>query len=334
MSRSRRQRDTQVFSLSFLDAISCGFGAIVLLLVIVRTAEPTRIVEEGQGLEALRQELAMMLPELETRAERLEDELDKARAEAASLAERIAELAPRAEQRRQQRAAAELDARAAETEIARLERAQQELTEQMRRLLDQGVRVRDDRVGGIPVDSEYIIFIIDTSGSMTRFAWPTVQRKLEETLDIYPRVEGIQIMSDMGDHMFSRTAGEWIPDTPARRRIILDRLRNWEPFSNSSPVEGIVRAINTYAAPDKRISIYVYGDDFTGSSIQQVLDTVARVTPVGPDGEPRVRIHGVGFPVLFQQGPQPQQGGDRFGHLMRSLAAQTGGTFVALDRLR
>ena len=30
----RKQRDTEIFSLSFLDVICCGFGAIILLLVL------------------------------------------------------------------------------------------------------------------------------------------------------------------------------------------------------------------------------------------------------------------------------------------------------------
>jgi hypothetical protein len=38
------------------------------------------------------------------------------------------------------------------------------------------------------VDSEYIIFIIDTSGSMQQYNWDRVQQKLDETLDVYPQV--------------------------------------------------------------------------------------------------------------------------------------------------
>ena len=34
------RRSIQVFSLSFLDVISCGFGAIVLLLVLTLALEP------------------------------------------------------------------------------------------------------------------------------------------------------------------------------------------------------------------------------------------------------------------------------------------------------
>ena len=48
--------------------------------------------------------------------------------------------------------------------------AQQELTEEMRRLQERNYqRPRTDApVGGIPVDSEYVIFVIDTSGSMSQ----------------------------------------------------------------------------------------------------------------------------------------------------------------------
>jgi hypothetical protein len=48
----------------------------------------------------------------------------------------------------------------------------------------------DSVIGGVPVDSEYIIFIIDTSGSMQRFAWPLVRRKMSEILEIYPVCRG------------------------------------------------------------------------------------------------------------------------------------------------
>jgi len=71
-------------------------------------------------------------------------------------------------------------------------------------------------------------------------------------------------------------SGKWIPDTPARRKTILSRLRTWNVFSNSSPVEGIRRAIRIFAASDEKISIYVFGDEFTGKSIEEVLEGVER----------------------------------------------------------
>jgi hypothetical protein len=206
--------------------------------------------------------------------------------------------------------------------------AYQRLTAEMQRLLAQGYRrPPTDAVGGIPVDSEYIIFVIDTSGSMQENHWQRAQDTLREILDIYPKVKGIQIMDDEGAYMFGEYRGQWIPDTPARRKVILERFHDWESFSNSSPVEGIEAAIHTYWAQDKRISIYVFGDDFTGDSIQEVLDTVDRLNRNEDTGKRRVRIHAIGFPMPDRY---PQFGSQRFSALMRALCERNGGTFVGL----
>ena len=49
----KRRREFEVFSMSFLDAICCGFGAMILLLLVVRLAEPAKIEEEQRDLEGL-----------------------------------------------------------------------------------------------------------------------------------------------------------------------------------------------------------------------------------------------------------------------------------------
>jgi hypothetical protein len=216
----------------------------------------------------------------------------------------------------------------------RLSRARQELTAEMKRLLKQQPPRKTATVGGIPVDSEYIIFIIDTSGSMQRNAWPLVLKKLRETLDVYPKVKGIQVMNDMGTYMFSQYRGRWIPDTPGRRRAIISMLSTWRPFSNSSPVEGIDRAIRDFYATDKKISLYVFGDEFSGGAIQPVLDEVDRINKPARDGQPRVRIHAVGFPVVMEKTGQLGNTGQRFATLMRILCQRNGGTFVGLNSTR
>ena len=192
----------------------------------------------------------------------------------------------------------------------------------------------DSKIGGVPVDSEYVIFIIDTSGSMYNYAWPLVLQKVSETLAVYPRLKGIQVMNDMGNYMFSQYANAWIPDTDARRRAIIDRLRTWNVFSNSSPVEGITKAISTYYRPDRKISLYVFGDEFSGRSIQQVVDVVDRINRADRQGERLVRIHGVGFPVQFANPPRYQETGIKFSILMRTLCERNGGTFVGLNDFR
>jgi len=153
-------------------------------------------------------------------------------------------------------------------------------------------------------------------------------------LEIYPQVKGIQIMNDMGDYMFSNYRGKWIPDTPGRRDIIIKRLRRWNPFSNSSPVEGIQKAVRAFYDPKKKISLYVLGDEFTGRSIQNVVKTVDRLNKERANGERMVRIHAVGFPVQFSRPAHLQTTGIRFAALMRELTYRNGGTFVGLNDFR
>lgn len=333
--KRQRKRDVETIGLSFLDAIFCGFGAIVLLFVIVRGAEPRLIKTDAEALTAeqrvLEQESADLKAQAEvTRASLVAQQTDLARAEA--LVARYQDELTRIEG--QYRAAR--DTAAVQNRISeRLARAQQELTEEMRRLNAQAREAPADRlVGGIPVDSEYIVFIIDTSGSMQSLAWPLMLRKVEETLKLYPRVKGIQVMSDMGTYMFSQYDGKWIPDSPARRKAIIDRLRTWRPFSNSSPVEGIEKAIRVFASPDRKVSLYVFGDEFTGPSIDEVVESVDRLNRADASGKRRVRIHGVGFPTMFAPPANSSYTGVRFATLMRELAQRNGGTFLGLNSAR
>jgi hypothetical protein len=130
--------------------------------------------------------------------------------------------------------------------------------------------------------------------------------------------------------MFGEYRGKWIADSKERRKVILDRFRNWQSFSNSSPVEGIVAAIRTFWTPEHKISIYVFGDEFTGGSVQQVVDQVDRINRTGRDGGDRlVRIHAIGFPL---DPAAPQFTGVRFATLMRIICQRNGGTFVGLTR--
>ena len=48
----RQRRALQEASISFLDVISCGFGAIVLLLVIARVGDPAALEEAENKLRS------------------------------------------------------------------------------------------------------------------------------------------------------------------------------------------------------------------------------------------------------------------------------------------
>lgn len=330
MKRPRREID--VFSLSFLDCICCGFGAIILLLTLTRMTEPQaiehaqtelqgRIARLERELFEIRGQTTILNRELRGRREQLSDE----EVAVARLQGDLSHL------RGEWKASRELS-QVQDILSGRMLAAQQELTEEMKRLQAQQERRPRDQslVAGIPADSEYVVFVIDTSGSMQRFAWPALLKKMSQTLDAYPKVKGLQVMNDEGVYMFSTYAGKWIPDTPARRQAVIQRLASWNAFSNSSPVEGIEAAIRTLATGPQKVSIYVFGDEFTGPSIERVLTTVDYMNARG-GRERRVRIHAIGFPTLFGQGGSDENTTVRFAMLMRALCERNGGTFVGLN---
>ena len=324
----RQRREAEAFSMSFLDCICCGFGAVILLLVVTEYGDPVP--------------LAVSKEDLQKQVERNEKELFEIRGNALileqSLRERIAQL--KAEQDKLARLRGDLskiqgEYKASENEEDAMKKLAESLAsaraamiEETRKLQGEGRRqIYNQPVAGVPIDSEYVIFIVDTSGSMQSQNWRYAEEKLAEVLNIYPKLKGIQVMDDEGGYMFSEYRGKWIPDSPARRKAILERFRHWQAFSNSSPSEGIIAAVRSFWTKEHRISLYVFGDEFTGPSIQDVVDTVDRINRGNGTGERLVRIHSLGFPI---PGQYPQHTSMRYATLMRILSQRNGGVFVGL----
>jgi hypothetical protein len=213
--RRKRRSPFEGFNLSFLDVISCGFGAIVLLLVLTKIGEPQALETAREDLDALIAQLQEEIFEIRGETDVFTRQLVSREEQLSEEREMVARLRGDLSELRGEFAATDELSEVNEIIEGRLLAAQQTLTEEMKRLQSQAKRRQVDRtlVGGIPVDSEYVIFVIDTSGSMFTYAWPTVIQKMTQVLDIYPKVKGI-----------------------------LERLRTWNVFSNSSPVEGITRA--------------------------------------------------------------------------------------------
>jgi hypothetical protein len=334
--KKRRRRDIASLSLSFLDAVTCGFGAVILLLVLTKVFEPVRLEESNTELDGLivkyEQELRDILGETDrVRRQRLSTE-NEVEIDSEQIAELEAELT---------RIRAAYQSEQSEAEIAadlagQMATAKQTLTEEMERLLGSNrPRPEDYKIGGIPVDSEYIIFLIDTSGSMQRFEWDRVNSTLRETLDIYPTVKGIQVLNDQGNHLLESFRNEWIPDTPTNRQWILDELETWQDYSESNPRRGILSAIDRYYDPNKKISLYVYSDDFSSGwdNINGVITEIDQRNSRREDGEQLVRIHAVAFPVFYDVLGVEQffnSTGAAFGVMMRIICMRNGGTFVGL----
>ena len=327
-----RRREIEGISLSFLDVISCGFGAIILLLILTKVFEPIILEDSIENLEGYLASMEQDLFELRGESSTLNRRMIRKEDVQQEQTEKLKQLNVQLSTLETQHETNLTRTRVSTLIEGQLTEAKLSLTDEMAALLKDYKRQKRDPIGGLPVDSEYIIFIIDTSGSMFGYAWPLVLQKITETLAVYPRLKGIQVMNDMGEYMFSQYTDAWIPDTDKRREAIIEHLGDWNPFSNSSPVEGITKAISTFYRPGRKISLYVFGDEFNGRSIQQVVDVVDRINKPDASGKRLVRIHALGFPVQFS----PQGNSDtgiQFAILMRTLCERNGGTFVGLNSI-
>ena len=324
-----RRRSVEVFSLAFLDCICCGFGAIILLLVLTEYQRPAKIEASRINLQAQVRDLQQQLEVIRGESDDLErqlqgrvDKLEKERHELAHLSGDLSSL-------QGQYSASKQEADVTNTVESELVAAKQKLSAEMMRLLKNQTRPATEAVAGIPIDSEYVIFIIDTSSSMTTNHWDVNLAIIDEILSMYPHVKGLQVMNDQGTYMFNQTKGHWLDDTPEQRAEIRNRAKHWHAFSQSNPVPGMEEAIRTYWAADKRVSLYVLGDEFTGDSIQAALDSIGTLNKPDPNGRRPIRIHAIGFPE--GQGMSPFTN-IRFSALMRLVTEQNNGTFVGLKQ--
>jgi len=316
MKSGRRQFD--IFSLSFLDIISCGFGAVVLLVLISRTTdapvveiknEATSMLRQVMAAEASIQKLQQQLKAVEKQKTESLKRLASLRKKAASDAE-----AEKSIEKKNQQLSQSLEGLAlAQSSLDRIKQA----TTNTRK----PAKKRDVEVGGIPVDSDYVVFIVDTSGSM-KSIWSQVTETLENVIKIHPKVKGFQVLNDNGQLLLSSYARRWIPDTPSKRRSVIKLFKNWNSASNSSPVEGLEVALKRYANPNIKVSIYIFGDEYSGSSYSKVIDQLLKLNRNRVNGSFLARVHGIGFLSVYTT--------ERFATLMREVARLNGGTFIAL----
>jgi len=325
-----RRRTVEVFSLSFLDCICCGFGAIILLLVLTEVSQPLELEKSRRNLDGQVRALEAQLNIIRGETDELNRQLQGSRKTLEQERGKLARLSGDLTNIRGQYAGSRQDASVTNIVEAELTSAYQTLTAEMQRLLqERAKRPPTEAIGGIPIDSEYVIFIIDTSASMTTNHWDVNLAIVDEILSLYPRVKGLQVMNDQGTYMFEGTKGKWLTDSKEQRDQIRKRARSWHAFSQSNPVPGMEEAVRTYWAPDKRISAFVLGDEFTGDSIQAALDSIGNLNKPAPNGRRPVRIHAIGFPEGGDMSPFTNI---RFSALMRLVCEQNNGTFVGMKQ--
>lgn len=337
-----RRRSTQVFSLAFLDCICCGFGAVILIFVLSVDSKEKEKLQALLDVNRALAEQAAALTQLRTSKEDLERSsarvatlVTDARLRNDSLHALIDELEKGLQREKRGQEALLVDIDDLKKEIA----ARQKKPEHDLVLPE----VKPAPVG-LPVGSNYLAFIIDTSGSMRDpnhgGLWPIVIRTIESVLDVYPSVEGIQLLDGDGRFVLDRrgqgTKG-WLPDTPDTRASIKRVLRRYDQDTVSNPVPGIynaMRFLHDKENPSMRMGIFVFGDEFNSSdSADAVIRRLEDLNPADESGNRRVVINAVGFPTTIRYQFSMGNTGLRFANLMRTVTYLHGGAFIALQDL-
>ena len=284
-SRTRRRR-LEVFSMSFLDCICCGFGAVVLLYMIIAAQSGAKRMQKSQDLSAevnlLEEQVIDGYKNLAVLRNTL-NKTDQEKAQAAGRAERVlADLA-----RMQQELAEYNGVNIAKREsIEKLRADVKSMDEGMRRLeggtVNQGPRGENlaafrgtgERLyfNGLRVTGDHIAILVDTSASM-----------LDETIVNVLRIRNLPPEQQMSTAKWRRT---------------IDTVR-W--ITTQVPLDGHfqVIAFNTRAAflAHGGTAEWAAGND--PNARNEALDALRKIVP--KDGTSLVNA----FAILSKLEPKP-----------------------------
>lgn len=302
--------------IAFLDVIACGFGAIVLLVLILPV---------GNKQESEHSDTFAIISNLKKEDS---EQLIFNRILQAKIASEILSIEALKDlkflRKNQSDANRKSQFELREQLYASSEKAEAMEKKLLRKTLDTGTGISEKGVPsflyGIAVDSDYLVFVIDTSGSMQSI-WSKVVGKVADVLRNYPGLSGFQVLSDQGQFLYKDTQG-WMTAADSEIEATIRKLDSWKPYSNSSPVEGIKVAVEKLYTPGLKMALFVAGDDYTGERTDSFLDEVARIKDRTGDAS-QLRIHALGFHNdLHSQYPE------RFARLMQILTFNNGGSFL------
>ena len=87
-----KRREVEGISLSFLDVVSCGFGAIILLLVLTKVFDPIVLEETIEDITAYLEQLEAQLFDIRGETRELNREMIRKEDEKIDELERLAQL--------------------------------------------------------------------------------------------------------------------------------------------------------------------------------------------------------------------------------------------------
>jgi len=356
------RRKFDVFSMSFLDAICCGFGSVVLIFMLITAQGNSHVkkVTDDRRSEALlveqqRLDAQKNLAELRNSLE----VLDRAKVTTAGLSERVlAEL----EAAKQELAESENETLARRARLEQLKADIASLEQSAKRLEDQaakpgggasvhGFKGTGDRLylTGMRVGGQHVLILVDASASMLDETLVNILRmrnmsdekklrseKWRQAVSIadwistqIPTSAQFQIytFNTRPEPLVEGSAGQWLKlDGPTLEKA-LNRLRKIVPRDGTSLENAFAVAKQLNPQPDNLILIT---DGLPTQGAQPPTKKLA-------DGDDRLRFFERAIAALPKKLPVntillPMEGDPQAPYMFWSLAKSTQGSFMAPSR--
>jgi len=288
----KKRKAFEVFTLSFLDCICCGFGAVVLFYTIVQAQAGA---QEILRLDTLTGEVKKLEEEVKDGTKNLvvlRNTLEKTDDDAASAQARALRVAKELKERREQSTEFDEESLARRAHINQLKADIKSMEEGMKRLqggaLDKGpagtrvkaFRGRGDRkyISALRVKGKRILVLLDTSASMmeddvvkvirlrnqpeaARRAAPKWRRALDMVEWITAQLPDNSQFQVYGFNVKAKavqgdTQGKWLASNDPRViNNVLGAARNITPGDGTSLVNALLSARTINPAPDQIILI-------------------------------------------------------------------------------
>tara|TARA_B100001057_G_scaffold93861_1_gene90225 strand:+ start:7385 stop:8371 length:987 start_codon:yes stop_codon:yes gene_type:complete len=260
----KNREESSPFSMSFLDIMACGFGALILILLISDfsvTDEPSELDDSFSKYQSLLEKIETKEFELS----KINKRIQKEKNDFSSQSENSESLNK------------EIDEKNAL--LKKYVQTNESLKRKLNSLRAVGKNQKKEisEAGGITISSEYLALIIDTSGSMQgqtdRLPWRNVVEQISTLIKAFPDLKGIAVMKDTGEYLLGRR-GEWLPDNNFYREKIIKAINDANYVSNSNPIPGLSEALNFLSDCKKDVQIFYVGDEIGGFDIDEAFQKI------------------------------------------------------------
>lgn len=294
----RRNNSIELFSLSFLDVLTCALGGVLLLLFLTMN----RRTEEASAAQSRAQALQQQVDDTTAQLQSVTETLTADNARLQSAREDL-ERAKKALQDAQQTGSKKL----ADLERT-LEKAQSEFQQENQKRLTELQQLHATLIG-LKGDLRHVVFVFDTSGSMNtpRFAEYTglleswVQKLNFENFNVVRFDSKVMAWSPSGTR----------PATPESRREAVQFIHNFKPDGDTFTQAAFQEA---FRDPQTKTIVFFSDGAPTDAHFDQILSWLDKA-----NGQRKVTINTVGMGNYFNQA---------YGQFLKTIAERHGGVFI------